>query len=43
MEDRVRQFVDYYNHKRYYESLINLTPADFFVVVASQYSTNAKK
>ncbi|MCW5597617.1 MAG: integrase core domain-containing protein [Nitrosomonas sp.] len=30
LEDRVHQFVDYYNHKRYHESLNNLTPADVF-------------
>ena len=30
LEDRVRQFVDYYNHERYHESLNNLTPADVF-------------
>jgi len=30
LEDRIRQFVDYYNHKRYHESLNNLTPADVF-------------
>ena len=26
----LRQFVDYYNHERYHESLKNLTPADVF-------------
>jgi len=30
LEDRIRQFVDYYNHQRYHESLNNLTPADVF-------------
>ena len=30
LEDRIRQFVDYYNHERYHESLNNLTPADVF-------------
>ena len=30
LEDRIRQFVDYYNHQRYHESLDNLTPADVF-------------
>lgn len=29
-KDRIRQFVDYYNHQRYHESLNNLTPADVF-------------
>lgn len=28
LEDRIRQFVDYYNHDPYHESLNNLTPAD---------------
>lgn len=28
--ERIRQFVDYYNHQRYHESLNNLTPADVF-------------
>jgi len=27
---RIRQFVDYYNHERYHESLNNLTPADVY-------------
>ncbi len=30
LEDRIRLFVDYYNHERYHESLNNLTPADVF-------------
>lgn len=30
LEDRIRQFVDYYNQERYHESLNNLTPADVF-------------
>jgi len=30
LEDRIRSFVDYYNHERYHESLDNLTPADVF-------------
>ena len=30
LEDRIRQFVDYYNHERYHESLNNLVPADVF-------------
>jgi transposase InsO family protein len=30
LEDRIRQFVGYYNHGRYHESLINLTSADVF-------------
>lgn len=30
LEERIRQFVDYYNHQRYHESLNNLTPADVF-------------
>lgn len=30
LEDCIRQFIDYYNHERYHESLDNLTPADVF-------------
>ncbi len=30
LQDRIRQFVYYYNHEHYYESLNNLTPADVF-------------
>ena len=30
LEDRIRQFVAYYNYERYHESLNNLTPADVF-------------
>jgi hypothetical protein len=29
-EDAIRQFIDYYNHERYHESLNNLTPADVY-------------
>jgi len=28
LEDRIRQFVDYYNHERHHQSLDNLTPAE---------------
>jgi putative transposase len=30
----LQQYVDYYNYKRYHESLNNLTPADVLTVVA---------
>ena len=30
LREKLRQFVDYYNHERYHESLDNLTPADVF-------------
>jgi putative transposase len=30
LKDALQQFVDYYNHERYHESLKNLTPADVF-------------
>jgi transposase InsO family protein len=30
LEERIRQFVDYYNYERYHESLNNLTPADVY-------------
>ena len=30
LEERIRQFVEYYNHERYHESLSNLTPADVY-------------
>jgi transposase-like protein len=30
LERRISQFVDYYKHERYHESLNNLTPADVF-------------
>ena len=30
LKQHITQFVDYYNHERYYESLDNLTPTDVF-------------
>jgi len=30
LEQRISQFVEYYNNERYHESLNNLTPADVF-------------
>ena len=30
LEERLKEFVDYYNNHRYHESLKNLTPADVF-------------
>ena len=30
LETRIGEFVDYYNHERYHESLENLTPADVY-------------
>ena len=30
LEHVIRQFVHYYNHERYHESLDNVTPADMF-------------
>jgi putative transposase len=30
LERHIGKFVEYYNHKRYHESLNNLTPADVF-------------
>jgi putative transposase len=30
LKERIRQFIDYYNHQRYHESLNNLTPVDIF-------------
>ena len=30
LEQRIGEFVDYYNHERYHESLNNLTPADVY-------------
>jgi transposase InsO family protein len=30
LEEQIQQFVNYYNHERYHESLNNVTPADVF-------------
>lgn len=30
LENQIQQFIHYYNHERYHESLNNLTPADVF-------------
>ena len=30
LEQRIGEFVDYYNHERYHESLNNLTPSDVY-------------
>ena len=31
LESRIGAFIEYYNHRRYHESLENLTPADVYV------------
>ena len=36
LEQRIGEFVDYYNHERYHESLNNLTPADVYYGRGSQ-------
>jgi len=30
LENQIQQFINYYNHERYHESINNLTPADVF-------------
>ena len=30
LENQIQQFINYYIHERYYESIKNLTPADVF-------------
>jgi len=30
LQEHLQQFITYYNHERYHESLNNLTPADVF-------------
>ena len=37
LEQRIGQFVDYYNHERYHESLNNLTPADVYYGRGQQF------
>jgi len=36
LEQRISEFVDYYNHERYHESFNNLTPADVYYGRAQQ-------
>ena len=35
LEHAIGQFVQYYNHERYHESLDNITPADMYVLPLS--------
>ena len=30
LQEHLQQFINYYNHERYHESLDNLTPADVY-------------
>ncbi len=43
LEDRIRQFVDYYNHERYHESLNNFRPMMSFMGVANPFLMGERK
>jgi len=37
LKTRINEFVNYYNHERYHESLDNLTPADVYYGSRNSY------
>ena len=43
LQQRIQEFVDYYNHQRYHESLQNLTPADVYFGRAEQILQQRKQ
>ena len=43
LKARIREFVDYYNHQRYHESLNNLTPADVYFGRAEEILQRRKR
>lgn len=43
LKARIQEFIDYYNHQRYHESLNNLTPADVYFGRAEQKLKERKR
>jgi transposase InsO family protein len=42
LEARLAEFVEFYNNRRYHESLGNLTPADIYLGRGSNIQSNTK-
>lgn len=43
LNERIRQFADYYNHERHHESLNNLTPVDVYYGCGQSFLDHQKQ
>ena len=43
LEQAIKEFIEYYNHHRYHESLANVTPADMYFGQARQIQSRCEQ